>query len=114
LNLPAPSLIFTQSLHSLYAIFNINGYHITESKEKQHMATTNQEVSKMKNLFVLTMMLILTLTGCQKANSSQQAAKDNMTREEKTLQLATFSGGCFWCTEAVFTQLKGVEKVESG
>jgi peptide-methionine (S)-S-oxide reductase len=25
-----------------------------------------------------------------------------------------FAGGCFWCTEAIFTQLKGVEKVVSG
>ena len=29
-------------------------------------------------------------------------------------EIATIAGGCFWCTEAVFTDLKGVEKVESG
>lgn len=29
-------------------------------------------------------------------------------------QVITVGGGCFWCTEAVFEQLKGVEKVESG
>ncbi|MBI4225952.1 peptide-methionine (S)-S-oxide reductase MsrA [Candidatus Roizmanbacteria bacterium] len=29
-------------------------------------------------------------------------------------QLATFGGGCFWCTEAIFKELKGVEKVVSG
>lgn len=28
--------------------------------------------------------------------------------------MATLGGGCFWCTEAIFTELKGVEKVESG
>jgi len=29
-------------------------------------------------------------------------------------ETATFGGGCFWCTEAIFMSMKGVEAVESG
>lgn len=32
----------------------------------------------------------------------------------KNLQIATLGGGCFWCTEAVFQEVKGVELVVSG
>lgn len=30
------------------------------------------------------------------------------------VEIATFGAGCFWCTEAVFLNVNGVEKVESG
>lgn len=32
----------------------------------------------------------------------------------KSWDVATFAGGCFWCTEAVFERLEGVQKVVSG
>lgn len=35
-------------------------------------------------------------------------------RTETGHETAILGGGCFWCLEAVFEQLKGVEKVESG
>src|SRR6267143_1662197 len=31
-----------------------------------------------------------------------------------TTELATLAGGCFWCLEAVFEQLRGISKVTSG
>lgn len=51
------------------------------------------------------------------SHSSTFAAMNNKQPEkmtEHTTAVATFAAGCFWCVEAQFQQLKGVEKVESG
>jgi peptide-methionine (S)-S-oxide reductase len=41
-----------------------------------------------------------------------------MTEQQRasgsTSETAILGGGCFWCTEAIFSELKGVESVESG
>jgi len=36
------------------------------------------------------------------------------TQENKAFETATLGGGCFWCLEAVFEEVRGVERVESG
>ena len=36
------------------------------------------------------------------------------SQKSTNLQTATFAGGCFWCTEAIFKRLKGVTSVMAG
>jgi peptide-methionine (S)-S-oxide reductase len=59
---------------------------------------------------IITFLLLLNLScGIAKTN-----IVNKMNTEVNGLDTLVVGGGCFWCTEAVFLQLKGVEKVESG
>ncbi len=80
--------------------------------------------------FLLWRGLFFTLLlsiGCDKQLSSSEGTQSEnvysaIRREigEKPMEgetgsrLATFGNGCFWCTEAIFKRLAGVEKVVSG
>jgi peptide methionine sulfoxide reductase msrA/msrB len=66
----------------------------------------------MKNILTMAIIALL-MTACQRADSAQQA-RDDMRREKESLRVATFAGGCFWCTEADFEKVPGVVKVVSG
>ena len=44
-------------------------------------------------------------------NNNKQVGK---TSRSKQSDVATLGGGCFWCTESVFSMLRGVEEVEPG
>jgi peptide-methionine (S)-S-oxide reductase len=48
----------------------------------------------------------------QKANNNSMS--DTIIDTTGQQETATFGTGCFWCTEAIFQQLKGVLKVTSG
>jgi peptide-methionine (S)-S-oxide reductase len=39
---------------------------------------------------------------------------NTLSNQNKKTELTTLGGGCFWCTEAVFLEMKGVEKVVPG
>ena len=48
----------------------------------------------------------------QTTQSTAATASDQLTGAHT--EVATLAGGCFWCLEAVYDQLKGVAHVESG
>lgn len=57
-----------------------------------------------KNLFIIFIVL-----GVFRMNGQE---KNKM--KTNNIETAIFANGCFWCTEAVFLELKGVVSVESG
>ena len=58
--------------------------------------------------------MLLAGASCGQRKNSENTTAMNNQEIEKGMALATFGNGCFWCTEAIFQQLKGVTKVVSG
>lgn len=55
-----------------------------------------------------------TLTGNREANAKESKTITIMKGDNTNLETATLAGGCFWCIETIFNDLKGVDKVISG
>lgn len=68
----------------------------------------------------LSLFLLLQLSACgqdskyEQSKTFKQMNNSEKTGQEQKMDTATFGAGCFWCVEAQFQQLEGVEKVESG
>ncbi|MFZ1785835.1 MAG: peptide-methionine (S)-S-oxide reductase MsrA [Ferruginibacter sp.] len=69
----------------------------------------------LKVLFI-SIVSFVGLTSCAQQDNTPKTKKEKklMSNTPVTLDTATFGTGCFWCTEAIFQQLEGVEKVTSG
>lgn len=62
--------------------------------------------------FLLSLMLLAATFGCEGQQSRNNYQKPVL--DYSKLDTATFAGGCFWCVEAAFEQIKGVEEAVSG
>lgn len=73
----------------------------------------------LKVLFI-SVVSFMGLSSCAQKNNKSNTKKDPKvmttanTSTPLSMDTATFGTGCFWCTEAIFQQLEGVEKVTSG
>lgn len=71
----------------------------------------------MKSISILTVIVAFSLTACAQSTSSEEKMVKKSKKTAKQLdklQHAYFASGCFWCVEAVFESVKGVEEAISG
>ncbi len=72
-----------------------------------------------KNVLAIGLIIFLcsiTGYGCKEEKSINTESEMNEMDSTQNLNLdkATFGGGCFWCTEAIYERVEGVQTVRSG
>lgn len=67
---------------------------------------------KRTGIFALLCMLVAGTTCGQKSKTMEIMASNEI--QTNGAEIATFGSGCFWCTEAIFLDVDGVSRVESG
>jgi len=65
-------------------------------------------------MYQLSVCLFLTLLSCSSATEQDINMDITKIKKDVIMEKATFGAGCFWCVEAIFTELKGVVSVEPG
>ena len=68
----------------------------------------------MKNILFIFLFVFQSCEGKEKKIEFKEFKEPIKMNIQDNLQVATFAGGCFWCTEAIFNEIKGVQKVVSG
>lgn len=68
----------------------------------------------MKYLLLVCFFIIQSCHSQEGKFKSKEFKKPIVVKMNENLEVATFAGGCFWCTEAIFLEVKGVSKVVSG
>ncbi len=67
-----------------------------------------------KKISILLSMLAFSCQSKEKVQDLPHIKPNKSMEIQDKLEVATFAGGCFWCTEAVFLELEGVKTVTSG
>jgi peptide-methionine (S)-S-oxide reductase len=64
--------------------------------------------------FFIFLITLISLSACAQQSSEIPAAKTSSNITTTNADTAYFAAGCFWCVEAIFESIEGVEKVISG